>query len=346
MTHFRATGRLASGLVAGLTGVSLMVVAAPAQAAGGAILEKVNVPSASLAGNLEGNKADPKIMIFLPPSYKTNAKKRYPVVYFLHGYFFDVEKYDTYAKFGEAMTANAAKGTEIILVVPDGGSTKFAGSMWSNSVTTGNWEGFVSKDLVTYVDSHYRTLAKPASRGIAGHSMGGYGTLRIAMKYPGIFSSFYTLSACCLSAREINPEQDKKIEAMSMDERLKADFGARAAIASASAWSPNPEKPPFFFDWLTKDGVVQPDVLAQWHANAPNAMIAQYVPALKSYKAIGMEVGDKDGLVKDDTAMHELMTRFGIKHEWQVFDGGHADKVAMRIKDYTIPFFAKNLATK
>ncbi len=334
-------GRLAAGLV-----VAGLMAAAPAQAAGEAVLEKIAVHSPSMEGNLEGNSADRDVLVFLPPNYKADTNKRYPVVYFLHGYFFDVVEYDTYAKFGEAVTDAAAKGNELILVVPDAGKTKFSGGMWSNSPTSGDFEGFVTKDLVSYIDSNYRTLAKPASRGLAGHSMGGYGTLRIAMKYPGLYSSIYALSPCCLSARQVDPVADKKIEDMSMEDRLKSDFGTRASLASASAWSPNPQNPPYYFDWLTKDGVAQPDVVAQWAANAPNAMVAQYIPALKSYKAIGLEVGDKDGLVKDDTEMHELLNRFGITHDWEVFDGGHADKVAMRIRDVTLPFFAKHLATK
>jgi len=339
MAVMQKIGRFTVGLAA-----AGLMAAAPAYAAGNAVLEKIAVHSKAMEGNLEGNPADRDVLVFLPPNYKADTNKRYPVVYFLHGYFFDVVQYDTYAKFGEAVTAAAAKGNELILVVPDAGKTRFSGGMWSNSPTSGDFEGFVTKDLVSYIDSHYRTLAKPDSRGLAGHSMGGYGTLRIAMKYPGIFSSFYALSACCLSARQVNPEQDKKVEAMSMEERLKADFGTRAALASASAWSPNPQNPPYYFDWLTKDGVAQPEVVAQWAANAPNAMVAQYIPALRTYKAIGMEVGDKDGLIKDDTEMHELLNRFGIKHDWAVFDGGHADKVAERIRDHTLPFFGAHLA--
>jgi len=353
MANLQALGRIVAGAaLAGLMGAAAMPAHAqprPPQTvpqAGGAILDSIKVHSPAMVGNLEGNPVDRDVLVFMPPNYKKDAKKRYPVVYFLHGYHFNVIEYDAYAKFGEAVVANAAQGNEMILVVPDAGKTRFKGGMWSNSPTSGNFEGFVSKDLVAYIDSHYRTIAKPASRGLAGHSMGGYGTLRIAMKYPGIYSSFYTLSACCLSARQVNPEQDKKVEAMSMEDRMKADFGTAAALASASAWSPNPNNPPYYFDWLTKDGVAQPTVVAQWAANAPNAMIAQYVPALKTYSAIGMEVGDKDGLIKDDTAMHELMTLYGIKHDWAVFDGGHADKVAMRIKDFTLPFFGKHLAKK
>jgi S-formylglutathione hydrolase FrmB len=70
--------------------------------------------------------------------------------------------------------------------------------MYSSSVTIGDWESFIADDLVSYVDSHYRTIANRDSRGIGGHSMGGYGTIRIGMKRPDVFSSMYIMSACCL----------------------------------------------------------------------------------------------------------------------------------------------------
>lgn len=338
MPILKTLGRAAAGLA-----IAAVALAAPAQAE--IFREKIKVHSPSIAGNLEGNSAERDVIIYLPPSYKSDTKKRYPVIYFLHGFWFNVDQMEPIGKYGEAMAADIAKGPEVILVLPDGHS-KHAGSMYSNSPTTGNFEGFIAKDLVAYVDKNYRTIAKPAARGIGGHSMGGYGTMRIAMKYPGIFSSVYAMSGCCLSARVVNAEADRKVEAMSMDDALKADFGTRASIASAAAWSPNPNNPPFYFDWLTKDGVAQSDVVAQWAANAPLAMLPQYVHNLKTYSAIGLEIGDKDGLIADNKVMTELMTKFGIKHSYAVFDGGHADKFAERVKDHMIPFFQKNLATQ
>src|SRR5688500_19302545 len=65
----------------------------------------------------------------------------------------------------------------------------------------GDWSSDVcSSDL--YVDSHYRTLATRDSRGLTGHSMGGYGALRIGMKHPDVFGSVYVMSACCLARSE------------------------------------------------------------------------------------------------------------------------------------------------
>ena len=335
-----------------------MVAAAPALAqpsgpGGPAPLAKqpanvdvVTVHGKSLEGNLEGDSPDIKVIVALPPDYKKDTKKRYPVVYFLHGYFFNVDQIDGLAHFGDAVADEAKKGHAFILVAPDGGRTRWAGSMWSSSPTIGDWEGFVSKDLVSYIDAHYRTLAKPASRGLGGHSMGGYGTWRIAMKHPGVFGAAYGMSACCMSARTVNAADDAKTEKMSLDEGMKAGFGPRAALASAAGWSSNPTKPPLYFDWLTKDGVAQPDVVAEWAANAPLAMVSQYVQNLKTYQALGIEVGTKDGLITDNKKLEGLFTEYGLKHSYETFDGGHADKFGERVRVGLIPFFEKNLATK
>jgi S-formylglutathione hydrolase len=161
--------------------------------------EKIKVHGKSLEGNLEGDSADRDVFVYLPPSYTTSKNRRYPVVCFLHGYGINAERYwnimtvpDTADK---DMTSGAAH--EMILVHPDA-FTIYNGSMYSSSPTTGDWEAFLTQELVSYVDTHYRTLANRDSRGLAGHSMGGYGTLRMAMKYPEVFSSVYAMSSCCL----------------------------------------------------------------------------------------------------------------------------------------------------
>jgi S-formylglutathione hydrolase FrmB len=143
----------------------------------------------------------------------------------------------------------------MIVVMPNA-YTRYQGNMYSNSVTTGDWETYVARDLVAWVDSHYRTLATAASRGLAGHSMGGYGTMRIGMKYPEVFSSIYALLPCCMVPNmTAQPGRGAAAEAIhSQEEFEKADFGTKAQFASAAAWSPNPKNPPFFFDLATKDG--------------------------------------------------------------------------------------------
>lgn len=74
-------------------------------------------------------------------------------------------------------------------------------------------------------------------------------------------------------------------------------------------------------------------------------MVAQSarIPALKSYTAIGADVGDKDGLVTDDTLIHEELLRFGIAHDWEVYDGDHVNRIGQRFDEVVLPFMAKHL---
>src|SRR5205085_3914749 len=86
---------------------------------------------------------------------------------------------------------------EMIIVVPNG-TNAYSGSFYTNSAVTGNWEDYLIRDLTSYIDGKYRTLASAESRGIAGHSMGGYGSIILAMKHPDVFGAVYALSPCCL----------------------------------------------------------------------------------------------------------------------------------------------------
>ena len=176
--------------------------------------------------------------------------------------------------------------------------------------------------------------------------MGGYGVWKIAMKYPEKWSAIYAMSGCCISPRTESVDVAKKIAGLTLDEAAKADFGTRAGVASAVAWSPAPDKPPFYVDWAYKDGSIDPMVLAEWAANAPLVMVPQYVPALKSIPNIALDVGDKDGLLKDDTSIHDALTRFGVPHHFEVYPGTHTSAIAERFQSKVLPFFNEHLARK
>ncbi len=331
----------------------LAVAAAPAQAQNitapdaaipqGITVEEVKVHSPALEGNLEGNSVERAAMVVLPPSYGSNPDKRYPVVYYLHGFSIDGRNFYNFMRVPEAVAANAAEGREFIVVVPDT-LTKMGGSMYSNSVTTGDFQTFIAKDLVAYIDSHYRTLATRESRGLAGHSMGGYGTWRIAMRYPEVYAAIWAQSACCISPRTETVESATAMASVPYENVDNAGFGMRAGLASAVAWAPNPNNPPYYVDFPLKDGEVDQMVIAQWAANSPLALVAGHVDALKSFKAIGADVGDKDGLVADDTLMHDELAKFGIAHDWEIYDGDHVNRIAERFDDVVLPFMAQHLA--
>ena len=304
----------------------------------------IKVHSASIEGNLEGNSADREVFVVMPPSYATQPKRRYPVVYFLHGFFATAKNYMDGTKIAEgAAAAVKAGGQEMILVVPDS-YTRHAGSLYSSSPTVGDFEGFITRDLVAYVDRHYRTLARPESRGLAGHSMGGYGTLRLAMKYPGIYSNIYAMSACCLAPRAPVVEQLRPLADITLEQAATGDFMVRATLSSAAAWSPAPEKPPLFLETgLKTDGTIDPLVTAKWAANAPLVMVAQSVPALKSLRAIAMDVGDKDPLLGSNEAVRDELRRYGLQVQWEIYDGDHGNRIADRFQAKVLPFFSRQL---
>lgn len=321
------------------------ITSPPAPVPAGITVDKIKVHGASLEGNLEGNSADRNVVVILPQSYAKNKSKRYPVVYFLHGFAIDGQNFAAYLHVPEAVAHNGANGAEFIVVVPDT-LTKLGGSMYSSSVTTGDFRQFIAKDLVSYIDSHYRTVAKREGRGLAGHSMGGYGTWMVGMRYAPVFSSIYAMSACCVSPRSETIESAQKLASTPIEQGVKADFGTRAALSSAVAWSPNPKNPPYYVDFPIKNGALDPLVLAKWANNSPLANVSAHVGDLRSFKAIGADVGDKDTLLADDTAIHEELDKFGIAHQWAVYPGNHVSGIAQRFDQVVLPFFAKNLATK
>jgi enterochelin esterase-like enzyme len=234
----------------------------------------------------------------------------------------------------------------MIVVLPDS-KTVHNGSMYSSSATTGDFERFVAHDLVEYVDAHYRTLPRRESRGLAGHSMGGYGATRIGMKHADVFGSLYIMSPCCLSPRQpgpANPEVEKALEAVKTPaDSASLGFFPRAQLASAAAWSPNPKNPPLFLDLPVKAGEPRPDVFAKWAANAPLAFVDQYIGALRSYRAIAIDVGDEDRLRTDAARLHDVLDAYGVPNSFEVYPGTHTSRVADRFQNHVMKFFGGSL---
>jgi enterochelin esterase-like enzyme len=323
-----------------------------AAAVGSGTVEQITVHGKSLEGNLEGDSPDRPVTVYLPPTYPADQNRRYPVVYLLHGYG---GKEDTFTARLASLKESAdrlaaAQGFSSAIVVTPSAYSLHKGSMYSNSPTTGDWERFIAEDLVAYMDSHYRTLPNRMSRGLAGHSMGGYGALRVGMKRPDVFFSLYLMSSCCLTAnRNPNPQAMAAAEAITTREQAEAaasapGFGPSVSLASAAAWSPNPKNPPLYLDLPVKDGKVRPDIVAKWVANAPLEMVEQYADNLKKYYAVAIEIGTADTLLASNKQLHDTMTKLRIPHHYEEYEGDHTNRVRERIERNVLPFFSKNLA--
>jgi enterochelin esterase-like enzyme len=318
----------------------------PAPAKG--TLERIMVHGRALEGNLEGDSPDRPVVVYLPHSYARDTSRRYPVLYFLHGYTATAEAYVKSLAIPDSIDrAIAAGAREMIVVIPDA-FTKYSGSMFSNSPTTGFWETFVADDLTAYIDKRYRTIAAKDGRGLAGHSMGGYGTMRIGMKQGHAFGAMYAMSSCCL----MNDPAGRGAGAGRSNASGRGDSPAgraggalaNALSAQASAWAPNVNKPPEYFDLPSKDGEIQPLVAARWVANSPLVMLDQYVPALKSMRAIALDVGDRDPFVTTNRQLADMLTRVGIAQTLEVYEGDHGNRLRERFETRVLPFFSRQLA--
>jgi hypothetical protein len=93
-----------------------------------------------------------------------------------------------------------------------------------------------------------------------------------------------------------------------------------------------------------KDGQPQPDVIAKWAANAPLAMVGQYVTNLKKYNAVAIEIGTKNGLYQTNKQLDDMLTYLGVAHGYEEYEGNHTNRVFEQIETNALPFFSKQLS--
>lgn len=329
-------------------------------------MNRIEIDAPSLANNLIGEPAERIIYVYLPPSYGS-SEKRYPVVYYLPGYgdssvigFRLPEDMDALIESGEV--------NEMIVVVASGDS-RTGGSFYVNSPVTGNWEDHIVQDVVGYVDANFRTLPQAESRGITGHSMGGFGALNIAMHHPDVFSAVYSMSPglfdenglaeSFMFAQEriiqnfVNYEND--LASLSLEEAQKRMFASpqEFSLAYGYAFAPNPERHPPYFDYpytevngeLTRDE----EVWKQWESGfggiAEEAI--QYKDNLLQLNGIVVDYGIHDEnpwIPKGSEYYGEQLTAAGIPVTVESYDGNHSNRIGERIREHMLPFFSKLLA--
>jgi enterochelin esterase-like enzyme len=315
-------------------------------------VERVVVHGASLEGNLEGDSPDRSVSIYLPPSYETHKERRYPVLYMLHGFTDTDELWFGPTKHWINLPSvldrawRGAGAREVIVAMPSA-FTRYEGSMYSSSPVTGDWEEFIRRELVAFVDAHYRTLPRAESRALAGHSMGGYGSLRIGMKSPEVFSSLYLLSPCCLTPRHFTGSDEDLVAAeaiRSPKEVAEAEFGTKILLASAAAWSPDPQNTPLLLALPSRHGEIQAAVLAKWTANAPLAVIDQHIGSLRRLRGLAFDAGGADeGIAASIRELDSVLNAYQVPHAFEIYDGDHLNRIAERIETKVVPFLSKNL---
>jgi len=323
------------------------------------------IPAPALKANLLGERDQRNIRVYLPPSY-LSSEKRYPVVYYLPGYtdtsmlgFILPGDADTLMKTGVIR--------DMIVVVADGANL-LGGSFYVNSPVTGQWEDFIVKDVVGYVDGHYRTLARASARAIAGHSMGGFGALNIGMRHPDVFSVVYSLSPGLFdpnglaesqmfdSEGKINPfvEYVQKVALLPPEDAQQAiarspdDF----TLAYGLAFAPNPQKQPSMdYPYAGPAGKLVRDDAAwsRWDAGFGGIpdKIRQYKDNLMQLKWLVVDYGRQDQyawIPKGCVYWDQQLTAAGVPHELRAYDGSHESNLSERIGKFMLPFISDRLA--
>lgn len=312
-------------------------------------IEPIRIHSDRIAGNLLGTSAERDVYVVLPPSYDREPKRRYPVVYALHGFSISADQWMKELHAPATVEAAFSRGTkEMILVFPDS-KNEYGGAFYTNSVVTGDFESFVADELIAHIDKHYRTIARPEARGLVGHSMGGYGAARIGLRRGEQYGALYLMSPCCLSPLGMQGLTAKEVGEIAAFKSVSAakdlPFKYSGPLATGAAFAPNPNKAPLFIDLpMDAQGKERPEIMAKRVANAPLAFVDQYIAKASKYRAIAMDVGDKDTLVADTTKMHEALEAYKIANSLEVYEGTHTSRVAFRLQDHVLPFFGRTLS--
>jgi S-formylglutathione hydrolase len=313
------------------------------------VVEQIH--SVALEHNLLGDSPDRSLHIYLPPSYATSVR-RYPVVYFLHGYGSNYRGGEEKPAILDRIFA-AGTVREMIFVFPDG-DNRLQGSFYTDSATTGNFEQYITQEIVGYVDAKYRTLRMPASRGLVGHSMGGNGALRLAMKHPDVYGVVYALNPCCMIwADEFsfsNSAWTITLAMHSLDDFELAPFLSRSFMATGAAWSPG-QRPPFFADLPVRivDGKLAPveQVAARWLAEMPVALVDHYRDNLRDLRGVGFDVGLRDAphIITGSRLFSDALSRNGIEHQYEQYEGDHNNRVNSRFATRVLPFLSEKLVS-
>ncbi len=232
---------------------------------------------------------DVKYSIYLPPDY-TASERRYPVVYLLHGY---TDNETGWIQFGEAnriADKGITEGTipPMIIVMPDAKITFYMNDYKDEF----RYEDMFFEEFIPFIDGQYRTRPEKQFRGVSGLSMGGHGSLLYSIKHPDVFSACAAFSAAVMT--------DEEIIGMPVDlynSLFKTIFE------------------------LNVEG--EQRLTDHYHQNSVLSLVESTpVESLKEVRYY-IDCGDDDWLTSGNTALHLLLKKKGIPHEFRVRDGGH-----------------------
>ncbi len=292
-----------------------------------------------LKNNPLGDNYIRDLIVYLPPDYDEN--KSYPTVYCLTGFTGRGKMLLNNNAFSPDLAERMDKliSDEIIkpmiVVMPDC-FTHYGGSQYINSSATGDYEDYLTREIVPFVDAQFRTINDKNSRAVMGKSSGGYGALIMAMRHSDIFGLACSTSGDCYfdycylpdfpkAFRAVKGNPRKLVEKMWNEEARKGndDFAGLNIIGMSACYSPNGTDFDLPFD--LKTGEIRLDIWEKWLEHDPVRLVEKSVENLKSMKLLYIDAGTRDEFYLDLGAkiLCEKLKDFDIPHIHEEFDDGH-----------------------
>jgi S-formylglutathione hydrolase FrmB len=279
------------------------------------------------------------LFVYLPPGYD-NGDSRYPSVYCLTGFTGRGKMLLNDAAFtpnlAERMDRLIAAGTikPMIVVMPDC-FTWYGGSQYINSTATGNYEDYLTREIVPFVDARFRTLDNRISRAVMGKSSGGYGALIMGLRHADLFGFVCSTAGDCYFEYCYMQDVSKALRVINGDpkgfmkkfweteKKGKNDFPAVNFIGMSACYSPDGTEFDMPFDLET--GEIGTGVWERWLEHDPVRLAEKYVENLKSLELLFIDAGTRDEFALDLGAriLSKRLTELGIDHLHEEFDDGH-----------------------
>ncbi len=342
--------------------ISLATLIAVSPVLAGGTLTNTTVPGPSLEGNLLDIPTTREVSVYLPPSYEAAPDRRYPTLYILHGIYDSNttwtrpwnDEHPGYDTIQALMDTGIDGGSvrEMIVVVPHCDEA----SHYTNSPTRGDWEDFVADDLVSFVDAHYRTVPTAEGRGITGHSMGGHGAIKLAMKHPTVFSVAYGLNPSLLGwGGDVSTENRAFLELDGVKRPEDLDgtgFYVHALVAVSQSFAPNPDVPlmtdlPFA---VSDEGLAPAHPgFERWQSQMLIYMVPDYVESLSRLRSLRFDSAFEESFTHIPLTSRELsrvLTELGVEHTFEMYNGDHRSRLwgrEGRLYTEVLPYFSRLL---
>lgn len=299
-------------------------------------------PDAHAAGTVDDYRFFSKALnremtcrVYLPEVYEpNNPEKRFPVVYFLHGASLGYDSYDLiYAILDNLIAFKLIK--PVILVLPDGLAPPYNGSYYTNSALYGNYEDYISYDLISFIDSAFHTKNERSKRAIMGASMGGYGALKLAFKHQDLFIGV---------AGHSGPVNINMMDIFIPD--LIAEDGGTApfhwspgpgksltnlTFSMAGAFSPNLNnlyQVDFPLDSLAKP---IPEVMERWKTENVCEIARIYHPGSNLGINFDCGIADEYHLYYQNRSLADTLTKYNIPFKYEEYAGTHTSGLPVRV---------------